>query len=352
MSRPLNDNFLRALLKEPTDYTPIWLMRQAGRYLPEYRATRQRAGDFLTLCKTPSLACEVSLQPLARYALDAAIIFSDILTIPDAMGLGLHFVEGEGPKFLRPCRDESAIYSLVAPDPAAHLSYVLDTVSEVKRALNNAIPLIGFAGSPYTLASYMIEGGSSKDWREVHKMRRERPDLLHHLLSVLADSVIDYLNAQIESGVQAVMIFDSWGGVLSDENYLEFSLAYLQRIIDGIKKEHAGEKIPSILFTKGGGKWLEVMANTGCTALSVDSLTELDEARRRVGQQVALQGNLAPEILLRSPDEIVQQAQKILQSYGSFSSGHVFNLGHGVLQTTPPDNVLALVEAVHGFSQK
>ncbi|MQY51792.1 uroporphyrinogen decarboxylase [Rhodocyclus tenuis] len=352
MTRPRNDNFLRALLKEPTDHTPLWLMRQAGRYLPEYCETRKRAGSFLNLCKSPSLACEVTLQPLARYDLDAAILFSDILTVPDAMGLGLYFAEGEGPKFERPLREEWAIRDLAVPDPYTHLKYVMDGVSEIRRALNNSVPLIGFSGSPYTLSCYMVEGGSSDDYRNVKTMIYDRPDLMHHILSVTADSVTAYLNAQIESGAQAVMIFDSWGGGLSAAAYQEFSLQYMQRIVDGLIKEKDGQRIPSIVFTKGGGLWLESIAAIGCDAVGLDWTIDIGEARRRVGDKVALQGNLDPNVLFASPDKIVAEAKKVLDSYGPSNTGHVFNLGHGISQFTPPEHVTALVKTVHEYSRQ
>ncbi|MRD73519.1 uroporphyrinogen decarboxylase [Rhodocyclus tenuis] len=352
MTRPRNDNFLRALLKEPTDHTPLWLMRQAGRYLPEYCETRKRAGSFLNLCKSPSLACEVTLQPLARYDLDAAILFSDILTVPDAMGLGLYFAEGEGPKFERPLREEWAIRDLAVPDPYTHLKYVMDGVSEIRRALNNSVPLIGFSGSPYTLSCYMVEGGSSDDYRNVKTMIYDRPDLMHHILSVTADSVTAYLNAQIESGAQAVMIFDSWGGGLSAAAYQEFSLQYMQRIVDGLIKEKDGQRIPSIVFTKGGGLWLESIAAIGCDAVGLDWTIDIGEARRRVGAKVALQGNLDPNVLFASPDKIAAEAKKVLDSYGPSNTGHVFNLGHGISQFTPPEHVTALVKTVHEYSRQ
>jgi len=352
MTRPRNDNFLRALLKEPTDHTPVWLMRQAGRYLPEYCETRKRAGSFLNLCKNPAMACEVTLQPLARYDLDAAILFSDILTVPDAMGLGLYFAEGEGPKFERPLAEEWAIRDLAVPDPFDHLRYVMDGVSEIRRALDNSVPLIGFSGSPWTLACYMVEGGSSDDYRKVKTMMYDRPDLMHHILSVTADAVTAYLNAQIESGAQAVMIFDSWGGALSAAAYQEFSLAYMKRIVAGLTKEKDGEKIPSIVFTKGGGLWIESIADTGCTGVGLDWTIDIGEARRRVGDRVALQGNLDPNVLFASPEKIATEATKVLDSYGPGNTGHVFNLGHGISQFTPPDHVTALVETVHGYRRK
>ena len=351
MTRPRNDTFLRALLREPTDYTPMWMMRQAGRYLPEYCATRKLAGSFLQLCKNPALACEVTLQPLERYPLDAAILFSDILTIPDAMGLGLYFSEGEGPKFERPLRDEQAIAALHAPDPE-RLRYVTDAVAEIRRALDNAVPLIGFSGSPFTLACYMVEGGASSDYRQLKTLLYSRPDLLHRILSVNAEAVTAYLNAQIEAGAQTVMIFDSWGGALSAAAYREFSLNYMQRILDGLVREKDGERIPVIVFTKGGGLWLEAIAGSGCDAIGLDWTIELGEARRRVGAQVALQGNLDPSILFAPPEVIAAEAKKVIDSYGPDNTGHVFNLGHGISQFTPPENVTALIETVHDYSRK
>ncbi|MBW7901915.1 MAG: uroporphyrinogen decarboxylase [Rhodocyclaceae bacterium] len=352
MTRPRNDNFLRALLKEPTDHTPVWLMRQAGRYLPEYCETRKRAGSFLNLCKNPALACEVTLQPLARYDLDAAILFSDILTVPDAMGLGLYFAEGEGPKFERPLTEEWAIRDLTAPDPFDHLRYVMDGVSEIRRALAGSVPLIGFSGSPWTLACYMVEGGSSDDYRKVKTMLYDRPDLMHRILSVTADAVVAYLNAQIDSGAQAVMIFDSWGGALSAAAYREFSLAYMQKIVAGLKKEKDGERVPSIVFTKGGGLWIEAIADTGCDAVGLDWTIDIGEARRRVGDRVALQGNLDPNVLFASPEKVAAEAKKVLDSYGSGDTGHVFNLGHGISQFTPPEHVTTLVDTVHAYSRE
>lgn len=349
MTRPKNDNFLRALLKEPTDRTPLWLMRQAGRYLPEYCETRKRAGDFLSLCKAPDLACEVTLQPLARYDLDAAILFSDILTVPDAMGLGLYFEAGEGPRFERPLREEWAINNLTAPDPHEHLGYVMDAVRTIRKALDNSVPLIGFSGSPYTLACYMVEGGGSKDFRHIKAMLYSRPDLLHRILSVTADAVIAYLNAQIECGAQAVMIFDTWGGSLSNAAYQEFSLAYMQKIVAGLHQTWEGQKIPSIVFTKGGGLWLEKIAAIGCDGVGLDWTVDIGDARRRVGDQVALQGNLDPNVLFATPEKIAAEATKVLDAYGPGNTGHVFNLGHGISQFTPPEHVVALVETVHGY---
>jgi uroporphyrinogen decarboxylase len=353
MTRPRNDTFLRSLLREPVEYTPLWLMRQAGRYLPEYCETRRRAGSFLQLCKSPSMACEVTLQPLARFPLDAAILFSDILTVPDAMGLGLYFAEGEGPKFERPLREEWAIRDLEAPDPNVHLRYVMDAVGEIRRALDNSVPLIGFSGSPFTLACYMVEGGGSEDFRTVKTMLYDRPDLLHRILEVTTQAVTDYLNAQIESGAQAVMIFDTWGGALPGWAYQEFSLDYMRRIVGDLRKVHDGERVPSIVFTKGGGQWLEAIAASGVDAVGLDWTTDLGEARRRVGDRVALQGNLDPVALFASPDGVAREARRVLDSFGKHSgrSGHVFNLGHGISQFASPDNVAILVETVHQYSR-
>ena len=349
MSKLKNDTFIRALLREPTPYTPVWMMRQAGRYLPEYNQTRARAGNFLALCKNPDLATEVTLQPLARFALDAAIVFSDILTIPDAMGLGLYFAEGEGPRFERPLREEWEIRDLTAPDPATHLRYVLDAVSQIRRSLAGSVPLIGFSGSPFTLACYMIEGRGSSDFATVKKMLYERPDLLHRILEINTQAVIAYLNAQIEAGAQAVMLFDTWGGMLSHAAYHEFSLAYLRRIVAGLTREREGLRVPNIVFTKGGGGWLESIAAIGCDAVGLDWTVDIGAARARVGMRVALQGNLDPAILLSSPQAVQREAAAILASYGS-GSGHVFNLGHGISQHTPPENVAALIETVRTAS--
>ncbi len=345
-----NDTLIRALLRQPTPYTPVWIMRQAGRYLPEYNATRQRAGSFLALAKNPDLATEVTLQPLARFPLDAAILFSDILTVPDAMGLGLHFVEGEGPKFERPLRDEAAIHQLRVPEPRETLGYVLDAVKQIRQALDNTVPLIGFSGSPYTLACYMIEGGGSADFRTIKSMLYARPELLHHVLDINAQSVIAYLNAQIEAGAQAVMVFDTWGGALSDAAYREFSLDYLRRVVAGLHREWNGQVVPSIVFTKGGGLWLEDIAAIGCNAVGLDWTVNLTAARQRIGNQVALQGNLDPAVLFSNPTAIAAQAGKVLEQYGH-GAGHVFNLGHGVSQFTPPEHVAALIEAVRTLSR-
>ncbi|MBL8473261.1 MAG: uroporphyrinogen decarboxylase [Rhodocyclaceae bacterium] len=350
MTRPRNDTFLRALMREPVEYTPIWLMRQAGRYLPEYNETRRRAGSFLNLCKNPAAACEVTLQPLARFELDAAILFSDILTVPDAMGLGLYFAEGEGPKFERPLRQEWEIRNLAVPDPYAELRYVMDAVAEIRRALGNSVPLIGFSGSPFTLACYMVEGGGSDDFRRIKTLVYDRPDLAHHILEVTARAVTAYLNAQIESGAQAVMLFDTWGGTLPAWAYREFSLAYMQQVVQGLKREHAGERVPVIVFTKGGGQWLEQIAGIGCDAVGLDWTTDIAAARARVGDRVALQGNLDPMALFASPERIGDAARRILDDFGP-GPGHVFNLGHGISQFTPPEHVNALVDCVHGHSR-
>ncbi|NDP49155.1 MAG: uroporphyrinogen decarboxylase [Sulfuriferula multivorans] len=345
-----NDTFLRALLRQPTEYTPVWMMRQAGRYLPEYNRTRARAGDFMDLCTNPDLATEATLQPLARFPLDAAILFSDILTIPDAMGLGLYFSTGEGPKFERPLRKECDIRALTVPDPNIELRYVMDAVSQIRKSLNNSVPLIGFSGSPFTLACYMVEGGSSPDFSLVKTMLYQRPDLLHHILDINARAVTAYLNAQIEAGVQAVMIFDSWGGALSEAAYGEFSLAYMQQIINGLIRMHDGATIPSIVYTKGGGLWLENIAAMGCDAIGLDWTIDIGKARCRVGDKVTLQGNLDPVVLFSDTDTIRAEVGKVLHSYGK-GNGHVFNLGHGISQFTDPDKAAAMVAAVHELSR-
>ncbi len=344
-----NDNFLRALRREPTPYTPIWIMRQAGRYLPEYNATRKRAGNFLTLCKTPELATEVTLQPLERFPLDAAIIFSDILTIPDAMGLGLYFAEGEGPKFERPLRDEAAIKALQVPNPDEKLGYVMNAIRMTVGALDGRVPLIGFSGSPYTLACYMIEGGGSDDFRLIKTMLYDRPDLLKHILAINAAAVTAYLKAQVSAGAQALMIFDTWGGNLAHGAYLEFSLPYMQEIVTALKSDAATKNVPVILFTKGGGLWLESMAATGCDGLGLDWTQDLSRARKRVGDRVALQGNIDPMSLFAAPQQVRDGAAEALAAFGK-GNGHVFNLGHGISQHTPPDRVAALVAAVHELS--
>ena len=344
-----NDRFLRALLKQPVDVTPVWMMRQAGRYLPEYRASRAKAGDFMSLCMNPEFACEVTLQPLERYPLDAAILFSDILTIPDAMGLGLYFETGEGPRFKKTVNTMADIEALPIPDPQKDLGYVMDAVSTIRRELNGRVPLIGFSGSPWTLATYMVEGGSSKDHRKSKAMLYENPQAMHLLLDKLADSVIAYLNGQILAGAQAVQVFDSWGGSLSDAAYQEFSLAYMRKIVNGLIREHDGRKVPVILFTKGGGLWLESMADTGADALGLDWTTNIGDARRRVGNKVALQGNMDPSVLYASPQAIRAEVSRILASYGS-GNGHVFNLGHGITPEVDPAHAGAFIEAVHELS--
>ena len=350
MTKLENDTLIRALLRQPTAYTPVWLMRQAGRYLPEYNKTRARAGNFLALCKSPALATEVTLQPLDRYGLDAAILFSDILTIPDAMGLGLYFAEGEGPRFERPTRDAAAIGKLFVPDPHGELKYVTDAVAEIRRSLAGRVPLIGFAGSPYTLACYMVEGGASDDFRTIKTMLYGEPALLHRILEVNARAVALYLNAQIEAGAQAVMLFDTWGGNLSHDAYREFSLAYLAQVLGEVKREHDGDRVPRIVFTKGGGLWLEAIAGCGCDCVGLDWTVDLADARRRVGELVSLQGNLDPAVLFSSPQIIREETRKALASFGA-GPGHVFNLGHGISQFTPPEHVSALVDAVHELSR-
>lgn len=349
MSPLQNDTFLRALNHEATPYTPVWMMRQAGRYLPEYRASRKTAGSFLQLCKNPGFATEVTMQPLDRYPeLDAAILFSDILTVPDAMGLGLYFEEGEGPKFERTLREEADIQKLAIPDMAT-LHYVFDAVTSIKTALNGRVPLIGFSGSPWTLATYMVEGKGGTDFLNIKKMAYARPDLLHHILETTAQTVIAYLNAQIAAGAQSVMIFDSWGGALSHNAYIEFSLNYMQNIVAGLTKSHDGRKVPSIVFTKGGALWLEAQANIGADALGLDWSVDIGSARARVGAKVALQGNLDPAILLSTPEAIQQEVSNILASYGH-GSGHVFNLGHGITQWTNPEHAAAMLQAVKSMS--
>lgn len=350
MTELQNDRFLRALLREPVDVTPVWMMRQAGRYLPEYRATREKAGSFMQLCQSPDMACEVTMQPLERYPLDAAILFSDILTIPDAMGLELRFTTGEGPTFNKPVRTESEINKLAVLDPA-DLSYVTDAVSVIRRELNGRVPLIGFSGSPWTLATYMVEGSSSKDFALIKGMMFDKPAVLHKLLDTLAKSVTAYLNAQIESGAQAVMVFDTWGGSLTPRDYEEFSLRYMNQIVDGLTKEREGRRVPNILFTKGGGSWLEKMVATGCDGLGIDWTLDLSDARKRVGDKVSLQGNMDPCILYASPDRIRQEVATVLESYGN-GTGHVFNLGHGIHPKIDPENVGAFINAVHDLSGK
>jgi uroporphyrinogen decarboxylase len=342
-----NDRFLRALKREPLDRTPVWFMRQAGRYLPEYRASRAKAGDFMSLCRNPELCCEVTMQPIARYDLDAAILFSDILTVPDAMGLGLSFAEGEGPRFANPVRDARAIANLPVPDPEGELRYVMDAVSTIKGALNGRIPLIGFAGSPWTLATYMVEGGSSKDFSRVKAMLYDAPDAMEALLSKLAAAVSLYLQAQIARGADAVMVFDTWGGALTPAAYTEYSLEPMAKIVAHLKR--VAPQVPVMLFTKGGGQHLEAMAETGCDGLGLDWTTDIGQARRRVGDRVALQGNLDPSVLYASPERIRLEVARVLQDYGN-GSGHVFNLGHGITPGVNPDHAAAMVAAVREFS--
>lgn len=344
-----NDRLLRALMREPVDVTPVWMMRQAGRYLPEYKRIRSEAGGFLNLCKNSEQACEVTLQPLCRYPLDAAILFSDILTIPDAMGLGLDFDSGLGPRFKHTIRSEADVNALPSLDVRLDLDYVLSAVSTIRKELNGSVPLIGFSGSPWTLACYMIEGGSSKDFRHIKTMMYNKPALMHLLLEKLTEVIIDYLNAQILSGVQAVQIFDTWGGCLSHSAYPLFSLSYMKKIINGLIREHEGRKVPLILFTKGSGTWLEDMADVGADCLGLDWSVDIAKARERVGKRVSLQGNLDPSILYASPKVIRREVKSILQSYGT-GPGHVFNLGHGIHQFVDPENAKVFIEAVHEFS--
>lgn len=346
-----NDIFLRALRREPVPYTPLWMMRQAGRYLPEYNQTRAQAGSFMDLAQNPEYACEVTLQPLRRFQLDAAILFSDILTVPDAMGLGLSFQAGEGPRFARPLRDESAVAALQVPD-MGRLQYVFDAVSLIRRELDGRVPLIGFSGSPWTLACYMVEGAGSTDYRQIKTMLYQRPDLLHRILDINARAVTEYLNAQIRAGAQAVMIFDSWGGVLADGLFQRFSLAYTRRVLDGLLRTLEGRHIPSIVFTKGGGQWIEDIAAIGCDAVGLDWTVNLAAARRRVSDRVALQGNLDPMALFGGDQAIRTEVRRVLQDFGPVGKGgHVFNLGHGISQFTPPEAVASLVDEVHQASR-
>ncbi len=351
----LNDTFLRALRREPTDYTPIWLMRQAGRYLPEYNATRTRAGSFLSLAKNPDLATEVTLQPLERFPLDAAILFSDILTVPDAMGLGLSFAAGEGPRFAHPVRTEQDVARLRVPEIDATLGYVTDAVKAIRRALTDAqgrqrVPLIGFSGSPWTLACYMVEGAGSDDFRTVKSMLYARPDLMHRILDINAQAVAAYLNAQIEAGAQAVMIFDTWGGALADGIFQRFSLHYIEAVVQRLVRERDGARVPVVTFTKGGGLWLDDIAACGVDAVGLDWTVNLGRARERVGSRVALQGNLDPTVLFAPPEAVRAEARAVLDSYGNHP-GHVFNLGHGISQFTPPEHVAELVDEVHTYSR-
>ncbi|AEP31243.1 uroporphyrinogen decarboxylase [Brumicola nitratireducens] len=344
-----NDRYLRALSKQPVDVTPVWMMRQAGRYLPEYKEIRAEAGDFMALCTNPELACEVTLQPLRRFPLDAAILFSDILTIPDAMGLGLYFEAGEGPKFKSPIVDKAGVDKLAIPDPELELKYVMDAVRTIRKNLKGEVPLIGFSGSPWTLATYMVEGGSSKAFTKIKKMAFAEPSILHALLDKLADSVILYLNAQIAAGAQSVMVFDTWGGVLSPRDYKLFSLQYMEKIVAGLTRNYEGQKIPVTLFTKNGGMWLESIAATGCDAIGLDWTIDIADAKARVGDKVALQGNMDPSILYAQPERIEQEVQDILAGFGE-GDGHVFNLGHGIHLDVPPENAGVFVDAVHKYS--
>ncbi len=350
MSALENDRFLRALLREPVDVTPVWMMRQAGRYLPEYRRTREQAGSFMDLCRTPDLACEVTLQPLRRFALDAAILFSDILTIPDAMGLGLGFTTGEGPRFERPVRTARDIERLGVPDPESDLGYVMDAVRLIRRELAGRVPLIGFSGSPWTLATYMVEGGGSKEFAHAKGMLFDEPARMHRLLGTLAEAVAAYLDAQIAAGAQAVMIFDTWGGVLTPRDYREFSLRYMSRVVEGLRRESDGRRVPVVLFTKGGGGWLEAIADSGCDAVGVDWTLDLADARARVGDRVALQGNMDPCVLYAGDERIRDEVAAVLESYGP-GTGHVFNLGHGIHQHVDPDRVATFIDAVHELSR-
>jgi len=346
-----NDRYLRALSKQPVDVTPVWMMRQAGRYLPEYKEIRAEAGDFMALCTNPELACEVTLQPLRRFPLDAAILFSDILTIPDAMGLGLYFEAGEGPKFKYPIVDKAGVDKLAIPDPELELKYVMDAVRTIRKNLKGEVPLIGFSGSPWTLATYMVEGGSSKAFTKIKKMAFAEPSILHALLDKLADSVILYLNAQIAAGAQSVMVFDTWGGVLSPRDYKLFSLQYMEKIVAGLTRNYEGQKIPVTLFTKNGGMWLESIAATGCDAIGLDWTIDIADAKARVGDKVALQGNMDPSILYAQPERIEQEVQDILAGFGE-GDGHVFNLGHGIHLDVPPENAGVFVDAVHKYSSQ
>lgn len=346
-----NDVFLRALMRQPVPYTPLWLMRQAGRYLPEYNQTRARAGSFLGLAQNPEYACEVTLQPLERFDLDAAILFSDILTVPHAMGLGLDFVAGEGPQFARPLRTEDDVARLQVPD-MANLQYVFDAVSLIRKELDGKVPLIGFAGSPWTVACYMVEGQGSDDYRLIKGMLYSRPDLLHRILEINAQATTQYLNAQIKAGAQAVMLFDSWGGVLADGLFQQFSLAYTRKVVDGLVREQNGERVPVIVFTKGGGLWLEDIAGCGCDAMGVDWTVNLAKARQRVEDKVALQGNLDPMALFGTEAAIRTEARRVIDDFGPVGlGGHVFNLGHGISRFTPPEAVATLVDEVHTYSR-
>ena len=349
MSDLKNDRLIQALLRKPVESTPVWVMRQAGRYLPEYRATREKTGSFMDLCKNPELACEVTLQPLERFELDAAILFSDILTIPDAMGLGLYFTEGEGPRFERPIKTARDIEKLGVPDPVTELRYVIDAVSLIRSELDGRVPLIGFSGSPWTLATYMVEGGGTKSFSKIKAMLYDEPALLHQLLEKISQSVTSYLNAQIQAGAQVIMIFDTWGGTLSTRDYADFSLQYMQKILSCLQREINGTRIPVIMFTKGGGQWLEKTASIGCDAVGLDWTIDIGEARKRIGSKVALQGNMDPCVLYASPERIRQEVGSILESFGD-GTGHVFNLGHGIHPEINPEHMQAMIQAVHELS--
>lgn len=351
MSVLKNDRFLRACLREPVDCTPVWMMRQAGRYLPEYRATRKRAGGFLDLCKNPELACEVTLQPIDILGVDAAILFSDILVVPEAMGMELTFGEGEGPRFPQPLRSAADVDRLPIPDPERELDYVMATVRMIRKGLDGRVPLIGFSGSPWTLATYMVQGGGSKNFAKAKRMAFDDPATMHRLLAKLADAVAAYLNAQIANGVQAVQIFDTWGGILTTRDYREFSLDYMQRIVAQLRREHEGRRVPAILYTKGGMGWLESIADTGCDVVGLDWTIDIDAAKKRIGDKVALQGNMDPCLLYARPERIRQEVRDILARYGS-GSGHVFNLGHGITPDVPVAHAKAFIDAVHEESAR
>lgn len=351
MTELKNDTYLRALLKQPVDYTPVWMMRQAGRFLPEYREIRAKAGDFMSLCRNTELACEVTLQPYRRLKTDAAILFSDILTIPDAMGLGLYFETGEGPKFERPITCKADIDKIAIPDPEDELGYVMNAVRAIRKELKGAVPLIGFSGSPWTLATYMVEGGTSKAFTKIKKMMFCEPKTLHLLLDKLADSVISYLNGQIAAGAQSVMIFDTWGGVLTPRDYKEFSLQYMAKIVDGLTRHNEGRQVPVTLFTKNGGMWIEEIAKTGCDAIGIDWTIDINDAKARIGDKVALQGNMDPSMLYASKERIEQEVSTILDGYGKSGTGHVFNLGHGIHPDVQPEHAQYFVDAVHNFSK-
>lgn len=352
MSELKNDAYLRALLKQPVEYTPIWMMRQAGRYLPEYREVRKEAGDFMALCRNAELACEVTLQPLRRFELDAAILFSDILTIPDAMGLGLYFETGEGPKFERPIQSMADVEKIAIPDPEDELGYVMNAVRTIRRELKGEVPLIGFSGSPWTLATYMVEGGSSKAFTKIKKMMYAEPQALHLLLDKLADSVILYLNAQIAAGAQSVMVFDTWGGVLSPRDYKLFSLQYMEKIVAGLKREADGRRVPVTLFTKNGGMWLESIAATGCDAVGLDWTINIADAKARVGDKVALQGNMDPSMLYAPKERITEEVATILSGFGEGGTGHVFNLGHGIHPDVDPEHAGHFISQVKAQSKQ